>query len=181
MLPSHWLPHYTLADYRQWQGDWELIEGVPYAMVPSPSYHHQRVATRILARLEQALADCPHCHAVHETDWIVAEDTVVRPDIMILCGEVMGEYPTQTPAVIFEVVSPTSALRDEQIKFSLYAREGVCFYVLVYPKLRKARIFQHTNGDFVKKRDAVKKQEAFEWDDCKFQLDFSRIWEDSQP
>ncbi|MEO1923214.1 MAG: Uma2 family endonuclease, partial [Nautiliaceae bacterium] len=27
---------YTVKDYEQWEGDWELIEGRPYAMAPAP-------------------------------------------------------------------------------------------------------------------------------------------------
>ena len=26
--------YYTYEDYRQWKGDWELIDGVPFAMAP---------------------------------------------------------------------------------------------------------------------------------------------------
>ena len=33
-------PHYTYDDYKNWQGDWELIRGVPYAMAPSPLKTH---------------------------------------------------------------------------------------------------------------------------------------------
>ena len=27
---------YTYEDYKRWEGDWELIDGVPLAMAPSP-------------------------------------------------------------------------------------------------------------------------------------------------
>ena len=30
------LPHYTYDDYVQWEGRWELIKGIPFAMVPAP-------------------------------------------------------------------------------------------------------------------------------------------------
>jgi len=26
------LPHYTYSDYENWEGQWELIDGIPYAM-----------------------------------------------------------------------------------------------------------------------------------------------------
>jgi hypothetical protein len=32
------LPHYTYVEYEQWEGQWELIEGIPYAMSPLPSF-----------------------------------------------------------------------------------------------------------------------------------------------
>jgi hypothetical protein len=28
------LPHYTYHDYENWEGRWELIDGIPYAMQP---------------------------------------------------------------------------------------------------------------------------------------------------
>ena len=38
------LPNYTYADYAQWEGRWELMDGVPFAMAPSPSFQHQSVS-----------------------------------------------------------------------------------------------------------------------------------------
>ena len=26
------LPRYTVEDYEKWKGDWELIDGIPYAL-----------------------------------------------------------------------------------------------------------------------------------------------------
>jgi hypothetical protein len=55
---------YTLQDYLQWEGDWELIRGQPVAMVPSPSFEHQQVSAAIFRQLDESLDDCPHCQAV---------------------------------------------------------------------------------------------------------------------
>ncbi|WP_301924323.1 hypothetical protein [Ferruginibacter sp.] len=30
------LPHYTYEDHCQWEGRWEIIEGIPFAMSPAP-------------------------------------------------------------------------------------------------------------------------------------------------
>jgi hypothetical protein len=35
------IPRYTVADYRQWQGDWELLDGVAVSVTPSPFGIHQ--------------------------------------------------------------------------------------------------------------------------------------------
>ncbi|KHF29799.1 hypothetical protein LR68_01584 [Anoxybacillus sp. BCO1] len=32
---------YTYADYIQWEGQWELINGKAYNMSPSPTWEHQ--------------------------------------------------------------------------------------------------------------------------------------------
>lgn len=37
MIAEKYLPRYTVEDYNRWEGDWELIEGIPYASAPSPS------------------------------------------------------------------------------------------------------------------------------------------------
>ena len=35
MQKAHeYLPHYTYEDYCMWEGNWELIDGIPYAMSP---------------------------------------------------------------------------------------------------------------------------------------------------
>lgn len=52
-IPRH-LPHYTYSEYVQWEGRWELIGGIPFAMSPQPSFRHQRVSRRIAAELERA-------------------------------------------------------------------------------------------------------------------------------
>jgi hypothetical protein len=47
---------YTLDDYLQWEGNWELIEGMPYAMAPSPSVTHQTVGLNIAANIKERKA-----------------------------------------------------------------------------------------------------------------------------
>ncbi len=49
---------YTVDDYMRWQGDWELIEGVPYAMAPSPRGRHQLVCLLISTQIEEKLRTC---------------------------------------------------------------------------------------------------------------------------
>jgi hypothetical protein len=35
--------NYTYEDYLKWDGQWELIDGVPYSMAPSHSFTHQYI------------------------------------------------------------------------------------------------------------------------------------------
>ncbi|MFP4428850.1 MAG: hypothetical protein ACLFPB_05965 [Desulfovermiculus sp.] len=55
------LEKYTTTDYEQWHGDWELIQGRPVAMTPSPGFLHQRVRLQIARRLDEQLEECPQC------------------------------------------------------------------------------------------------------------------------
>ncbi|PAY20868.1 hypothetical protein CKO51_03770 [Rhodopirellula sp. SM50] len=42
-----YVPHYTIEDYRRWEGDWELIDGVPVSMSPSSFGPHKRVVAEL--------------------------------------------------------------------------------------------------------------------------------------
>ncbi len=177
MIAPELLPHYTWEDYRRWEGDWELIEGVPYAMAPSPTTSHQLIRIEITHQLYESLQACDDCQVLDETDWIVADDTVVRPDVMVICGEIEGDWPTRTPSLIFEVVSPSTAVRDEKLKFELYQREGVRHYVLVYPQHRLAKVYRLESGRLIKRRDVGRERLDFDLDGgCRIDFDFARIW-----
>jgi hypothetical protein len=49
------IPHYTYEDWIHWEGSWELIEGHPIAMSPTPIPAHQRVAAELTTALTLAL------------------------------------------------------------------------------------------------------------------------------
>jgi len=41
------LPHYTYQDYIQWEGKWELIDGIPHSMSPALTPQHQLIANNL--------------------------------------------------------------------------------------------------------------------------------------
>ncbi len=168
---------YTIDDYRQWDGDWELIEGTPYAMAPSPLAKHQLVCLLLGTLLEEQLRDCPEkCYVFPELDWIIDQNTVVRPDLSLVCHEV-EDYLKEPPLIVVEVVSPNTAQRDEILKFALYEREKVPYFVLVYPGLRKTRIFFLKNGKYTKVFDGERGSFSFEGLPCPLKIDFERLWQ----
>ncbi len=166
------LPHYGWEDYRRWQGDWELIGGIPYAMTPSPAKRHQVLALAIGSQLLDRLEDCPDCEVLLDTDWKVASDTVVRPDVAVVCDDDNPARITRTPEIVFEIVSPATAVRDEHLKLRLYEAEGVSWYVLVYPDDRRARIFRWSEGRLRKVADNAGEPFAFDGVRCPVTLDF---------
>lgn len=151
MLAEKYLPNYTVEDYSRWEGDWELIDGIPYALAPSPFGVHQKVIAKIATLLNNSITECQETKiSVYvELDWIINNNTVVRPDISITCDDV-PEYIKHPPEAIFEVVSKTSAIRDEELKFELYRREGVRYYLIVYPEIKKVRGFVLENKQYEK-------------------------------
>ena len=61
---NEYLPNYTYDDYKQWEGDWELIYGVPYAMSPAPNITHQEINLNIGYELKSKLKACKNCKAL---------------------------------------------------------------------------------------------------------------------
>jgi len=174
-LAEKYLPNYTVEDYLLWEGDWELIEGIPFAMAPSPFALHQRVSFLIANQIDTQLEDCSkECKVFLELDWIVNENTVVRPDVSVVCGKV-EDFIKTTPKVIFEVVSRSTAARDEQLKFELYQREKVNYYGLVYPNLKKMRVFRLINNRYEKVFDSDRGSFRFELE-CPFTVDLDYLW-----
>ena len=125
------LPRYTATDYALWDGDWELIGGIPYAMTPSPILRHRSIIAHLSAAILTTLADCPECMVVSECDWHVDEATVVRPDLAVVCHADADGFIVAAPEVLFEVLSPPTASRDHGLKRELYEVAGVRHYVIV--------------------------------------------------
>ncbi|BCN92707.1 hypothetical protein THMIRHAM_04920 [Thiomicrorhabdus immobilis] len=169
--------HYTVRDYALWEGDWELIHGAPYAMAPSPSISHQRIEKGFLFQFDLSLKKCTNCEVLAEIDWQSSDDTVVRPDVLIACN-IEGEKLTKTPELIVEIVSPTSAKRDELTKFELYQQEGVKFYILAYPDEKMAKVYRLHEGRFIKEADYSNERFDFKIRECDLSIDFSQIWRD---
>jgi Uma2 family endonuclease len=138
---------------------------------------HQYLATQILVNLQLQLNECPYsCYVFAELDWIISNDTVVRPDIMVVCDQDLGQKVTKAPELIFEIVSNQRARIDEIIKLNLYAQEGVDYYVLVYPDFKKARIYRLQDGVYKKAGDFVAEEFRFDGLKCSISLDFAKIW-----
>ncbi len=175
MKEVRYLPHYTYEDYKSWQGDWELIDGIPVALA-SPKYMHQAVLLNLATLLKDALEDCSECVVVLELDYIVSHDTVLRPDVSVLCDEV-EDYIRKAPLLVAEVVSESTADRDEGVKKDIYEREGVEFYFLLYPESKIAKLYRNTERGYIKLRDLSKESlEVNLRENCTIKLDFSKVW-----
>lgn len=175
MRPA-FLPHYTVNDYELWHGDWELIDGVPVAMSPAPVIGHQYVNGTLFRHLDEQLENCTHCRPLQESDWRIYDDTVVRPDTVVVCYKPKN-YLTKRPELIIEVLSPSTARIDETTKFELYQTEGVPYYILVDPTKLIAKVYQLKDGRYIKVNDFIDGQCPIQLGDCAFDLDFGLVFD----
>jgi Uma2 family endonuclease len=171
------LLNYTYDDYMQWEGEWELIDGAPVSMAPAPVKIHQRVAGEIFMALKETMQNnCMDCEVLYEVDWKVTEETVLRPDIILACDDEHEAYLTKAPKIIVEILSPSTAKKDETVKFDIYESEGVQYYILVYPDDLKAKVYSLKEGKYIKVSDFTHELLTFDDLECALSLDFEKVF-----
>jgi len=170
------IEHYTYDDYKEWEGDWELIDGIAVAMSPAPMRIHQSLATEIIYNLREQLDQCNRCEVLGEIDYKVSDDTILKPDIVLTCGETSESYLTKAPEIIVEIISKSTARRDEKYKFEIYEKEKVKYYIIVYPNDLRAKIYKLKNSRYDKEGDFLLENYDFEDTTCGVSLDFERVF-----
>ena len=172
--------NYTYEDYQQWDGRWELIDGIPYAMSPAPHPQHQRIVARVWKELSTNLtcSKCPECEVfISPIDWKIDQKTVVQPDVAIFCEESNKPYFTKTPPLIVEVLSKSTVLNDFNIKFKLYETQKVKYYIIIDPDKYIADIFRLQQDRYQLQKKIVQKEIVeFTWHGCQTKLDFGNVF-----
>ena len=124
-----YIPHYTIEDYRHWEGAWELIDGIPIAMSPSPFGPHERIVTELSRQVSnQLIENKSQCRVYCNLDWIISDDTVVRPDLMVVCGQQPERHLDHAPDLAVEVLSESTRQHDLTVKRALYLENQVAHY-----------------------------------------------------
>ena len=171
------LPHYTYEDYVQWEGKWELIDGIPYAMSPAPVPKHQFIANTLGALFYLALKQCKHCKAYQAIDYKIAEDTILQPDISILCQPTSKKFIDFSPALVVEILSPSTSLKDRYTKSNLYKQQNIPYYLIVSPETEETEVYVLEGSEYIMKEKNANFQFSFQFgDDCTATVDFSEIW-----
>jgi len=176
-VKKEYVASYTYDDYKQWQGDWELIYGMPYAMAPAPTIEHQSISNKIAWQLTEVLKDCSKCQALLPIDWKIDDTTVVQPDNLVICHKPLHiQYIKKAPRIIFEILSKATATKDLTLKYELYEKEGVEYYIIVDGDDKIAKVYKLKDGKYIKAIDAHSEVVEFNLKECSFEFDFSKIW-----
>ncbi len=120
---------------------YELIDGEVYLMA-SPSFNHQIVVNEISGRFYNYFKGKP-CRSLTApfdvrlfgfATKFEEDPNVVQPDVIVICDQdkinVDNKYEG-TPALIIEVLSPSTKSKDMVIKLNLYMKSGVSEYWIV--------------------------------------------------
>lgn len=138
------VPRYTYDDYAQWKEDWELIGGYPYQLLPSAKRKHNRIQINLIKQAENQFDQNNNCNCVVfiELDWKIDKENVIRPDFMIVCGEITTDYLEFPPVLVVEVISQGSIQKDRNVKFELYQQQGVKYYLMIDYTKETVEVFQ---------------------------------------
>ncbi len=132
---------YTLEDWKQWEGRWELINGVAYDMTPAPSTNHQEISSNLHATIWNALAEAKRragggaCKVFAAPTDVFLDSGVVQPDLLVVCdpAKITNRGIEGPPDLVVEILSPSTAGKDWSHKRWAYEAAGVPEYLIVDP------------------------------------------------
>ena len=132
----------TVEDYLQTADDesYERFDGALITM-PAPSIAHQHVAMKLGTRLDSYVEEAKLGVVFSApTDVVLTQTDVVQPDLIFISSErphiVTTANIQNAPDLIVEIISDSTAERDETLKRQLYGECGVQEYWLVDPEAR---------------------------------------------
>jgi Uma2 family endonuclease len=177
-IADKYRPQFSYEDYLIWEGRWELIDGMPYAMSPAPAPNHQDININLAILFKNALKEkCDKCKAYIPIDWKISENTVVQPDLLIVPKKVEKKYLDFTPSLVAEILSPSTAYKDRHEKFELYEQAGVKYYLIIDPQFKKIEVHELIKSKYQR---STLVQSHFEFSlesGCLFSANFDGIWD----
>ena len=156
---------FTYADYKEWELDegerYELMYGQAFLMA-GPNIRHQGILGELFGQFHVYLQGKPckvfpapfDVRLFYEED--ENDDTVVQPDILIVCDKekLALESCRGAPDLVVEILSLSNTAMEMELKLKLYRQAGVREYWVVDPKnngltvyhFLKDKIITHTYG-----------------------------------
>lgn len=154
MAPGRWPDHvsgeWTVADLDALPDNglrYEILDGI-LQVSPAPVPLHQRVVARLLISLTEV---CPAGFEVFiaPIGWQPDGRTSLEPDLLVVPKNAIGPTSiTGTPALVVEVLSPSTARIDRMLKFSRYAEGGIGQYWMVDPAGPSIQVYDLVDGRY---------------------------------
>ncbi len=130
---------------------YEVIDGVLY-MTTAPSFFHQWVIRQIMRLFFTTIDDRGiGLTCFSPIGLFMPGCDPVQPDIIVVRSEdlhiIHDRRINGVPALLIEVLSPSNAVQDTEIKRDAYARAGVPEYWIVDPRHRGVVIYSAPQDD----------------------------------
>jgi len=147
---------YTYADYASWDDEnrYELIDGLVY-MMSAPSQAHQEISGEIFRQLANFLKGkpCKVFPAPFDVCLNAAgdkDDTVVQPDLIVVCdkSKLDGKRCNGAPDMAVEILSPSNRKQDTVWKVNKYLQAGIHEYWMIDPDAQTVQVCILKDGQY---------------------------------
>ena len=144
--------YYTYQDYLTWKFPErvELYKGKPFELSPAPNRRHQRISVTLTLQIGNQIhgKGCELFTAPFDVRLPIPNkkgksDTVVQPDLCVVCDESKLDKQgcNGAPDLVVEILSPGNPKREIREKYDLYEEAGVREYWVVYPNEDTVLVF----------------------------------------
>jgi Uma2 family endonuclease len=139
----------TLDEFLAWeraQPERYEFDGIQPVAMTGGSVAHARLVRRLVAALASRLRPGT-CEAFGGDLKVLTTGRVRYPDATVVCGPVDPRRDMVEPTVVFEVLSPSTALTDRRVKAAEYAAvESIQAYVMLEPDRAEAAVLRRADG-----------------------------------
>lgn len=175
----------TYQEYRHFPDDGrchELVDGEHY-VAPAPGTGHQAASGRIFAQLFRQIEEAGLGRVfAAPTDVELSEVDIVQPDLVVVLRKreriVSPSRIVGAPDLVVEIISPSTAERDRELKRLLYERSGVPVYWLVDPDAQEVTVFEadaHGGGRY-RETGVFRERVGFALNDARAVVELDRVW-----
>ena len=128
----------------------ELIDG-EHVMAPAPGTGHQSISKHIGFQLYRQFDEVGVGQVFSApVDVELSPVDIVEPDLLVVLRDrehiISPNRIIGPPDLVIEILSPSTASRDRELKRVLYAKSGVPVYWIVDPEAQEVSVFE-SSGD----------------------------------
>jgi Uma2 family endonuclease len=145
-------PRVSCADLERLADDgrrYEIVDGKLFDVTPAPSPLHQRVSKRLQRQLEAYFEDARGGEVFNSPiDVFLTSHDLFEPDIVVVTerSQISARGIEGVPALLVEVLSPSTTAYDRTTKGRRYAALGIPHYWIVDPVARRIECYRAKAG-----------------------------------
>jgi Uma2 family endonuclease len=130
----------------------------------------------VLAEIGLSLKGCNKYVGYAPIDYWITNDTILQPDMLVVCGEITKMYLDFPPALVVEILSPTTAFNDRHTKYAIYESKGVKYYIIIAPHKEDVQIYELIDSEYKLIQSGKNIVHEFFFSECNARVDFKEIW-----
>ena len=145
-----------LARSDEFEGKWELRDGVAVCMAPERLGHGLTKLAAVNALAGAIARAGAPCQAVPDSVGVrISARSMYVPDALVYCGPRLSSDTREIPdpILVVEVLSPSTAAYDQNDKLAAYfSLPGVIHYLVLNPATRRGVHHKRGQGDLIETR-----------------------------